>query len=108
MGQASAPLREKPTGADGVWLCQIRRDVEERAEQLKGISYLAARVAGFVMLSYLQFGFDVAGQNPGVLIGFGLTTAVVVRGTRVWLVQPSPFTYSVAGDALGLGAAVVC
>ncbi len=31
-----------------------RRDVEERAEQLKGISNLAALVAGFVMISYLQ------------------------------------------------------
>lgn len=33
-----------------------RRDVEERAEQLKGISNLAALVAGFVMISYLQVG----------------------------------------------------
>lgn len=31
-----------------------RRDVEERAEQLKGFSNLAALVAGFVMISYLQ------------------------------------------------------
>ncbi|CAL5229850.1 g13259 [Coccomyxa viridis] len=55
-----------------------RRDVEERAEQLKGFSNLAALVAGFVMISYLQFGFDSSTQNPSVLIGFGLTTAVVV------------------------------
>ncbi|CAK0784312.1 hypothetical protein CVIRNUC_007516 [Coccomyxa viridis] len=55
-----------------------RRDVEERAEQLKGFSNLAALVAGFVMISYLQFGFDTSTQNPNVLIGFGLTTAVVV------------------------------
>ncbi len=53
--------------------------MEERAEQLKGISNLAALVAGFVMISYLQFGFDVSGQNPNVLVGFGLTTSVVVR-----------------------------
>ncbi|CAL8469231.1 g8772 [Coccomyxa elongata] len=55
-----------------------RRDVEERAEQLKGISNLAALVAGFVMISYLQFGFDTDEQNPNVLIAFGFTTAVVV------------------------------
>ena len=71
-------------GRSGLVRCQTRRDVEERAEQLKGISNLAALVAGFVMISYLQFGFDVAGQNPGVLIGFGLTTAVVVRDDRVY------------------------
>ena len=63
------------------WLqsCVRRRDVEERAEQLKGISNLAGLVAGFVMISYLQFGFDIEGQNPRVLISFGFTTAVVVR-----------------------------
>ena len=53
--------------------------MEERAEQLKGISNLAALVAGFVMISYLQFGFDIQGQDPSVLISFGFTTAVVVR-----------------------------
>ncbi|EIE21155.1 hypothetical protein COCSUDRAFT_17677, partial [Coccomyxa subellipsoidea C-169] len=55
-----------------------RRDVEERAEQLKGISNLAALVAGFVMISYLQFGFNTEEQNPNVLIAFGFTTAFVV------------------------------
>ena len=39
-----------------------RRDVEERAEQLKGFSNLAALVAGFVMISYLQVDFDIALQ----------------------------------------------
>ena len=118
-----------------------RRDVEERAEQLKGFSNLAALVAGFVMISYLQvgtfalhfqlahthssckvllstdvadiavvmlcahstcmpkacdecnivwlqFGFDSSTQNPNVLIGFGLTTAIVV--SSIALLLPCP------------------
>ena len=64
--------------------------MEERAEQLKGISNLAALVAGFVMISYLQFGFDVSGQNPNVLVGFGLTTSVVVRHACAPVCLPRP------------------
>lgn len=44
-----------------------RRDVEERAEQLKGISNLAALVAGFVMISYLQVCGTLHSQSAHLL-----------------------------------------
>lgn len=52
---------------------------DERGEQLKNMTNLSALLAGFAMASFLQFGFDDSTVNIGVLIAFGLTTAVVVR-----------------------------
>eukprot|EP00803_Ostreobium_quekettii_P011486 evm.model.scf_2756.1 EVM.evm.TU.scf_2756.1 scf_2756:2942-7407(+) len=54
-----------------------RREVEERAEQLKGISNLAALIGGFALIAFLEFG--VEDNTPvGLVVGFGLTTALTV------------------------------
>ena len=52
---------------------------DERGEQLKTMTNLSALMAGFAMASFLQFGFEDKTVSVGVLVGFGLTTSVVVR-----------------------------
>lgn len=42
---------------------------------------LSALMAGFAMASFLQFGFEDRNVSVGVLVGFGLTTSVVVRSS---------------------------
>lgn len=54
-----------------------RRDVEERAEQLKSIGNMAALVAGFAVVAFLEFSADT--DRRALKIMFGLTTALVVR-----------------------------
>ena len=58
-----------------------RRDVEERAEQLKSIGNIAALVAGFAVVAFLEFAPPKAwGEfSPALTIAFGFTTALVVR-----------------------------
>ena len=46
--------------------------------QLKSISNLAALVAGFAMISFLQFTFQNTDASDFVIVGFGVTTALVV------------------------------
>lgn len=55
-----------------------RRDVEERSEQLKAISNLSALIAGFALVSFLQFDFHPDAASEGVQLAFGLTTALTV------------------------------
>ncbi|PRW59460.1 Calcium release-activated calcium channel isoform A [Chlorella sorokiniana] len=55
-----------------------RRDVEERAEQLKAISNLSALIAGFALVSFLQFDFSANASSEGVQLAFGLTIALTV------------------------------
>ncbi|KAK9864777.1 hypothetical protein WJX84_005167 [Apatococcus fuscideae] len=58
---------------------QNRRDIEERSEQLKTFSNLAALLAGFAMLGILQFDFDNhGGADLGVIIAFGVMVSFVV------------------------------
>lgn len=52
----------------------------EKAEQLKAISNLAALVAGFALVSFLQFDFTYEDRTHAVLPLFGFTTAAVVGG----------------------------
>ena len=59
--------------------CLCRRDVEERAEQLKAISNLSALIAGFALVSFLQFDFSPSAASEGVQLAFGLTIALTVR-----------------------------
>jgi calcium release-activated calcium channel protein 1 len=54
-----------------------RRDVEERAEQLKSLSNLAALVAGFAVVSFLEFSADFE-ENKALTAAFGVTAALVV------------------------------
>lgn len=57
-----------------------RRDVEEKAEQLKAISTLAALVSGFALSAFLQFDFgDYVDTSGAVLPLFGVTMALTVR-----------------------------
>lgn len=56
-----------------------RRDVEERAEQLKSLGNLAALVAGFAVVAFLEFGDDEGfKRNPALTLCFGITAALVV------------------------------
>lgn len=55
-----------------------RRAVEERAEQLKEVSNISALIAGFALVAFLEFSFNIY-DIPGTLVyGFGLTTALTV------------------------------
>jgi cytochrome bd-type quinol oxidase subunit 2 len=51
---------------------------EERAAQVRNLSTLSALVAGFAMASFLEFNFDVSGINEGLMLAYGITTALVV------------------------------
>eukprot|EP00882_Tetradesmus_deserticola_P026906 GHRQ01029727.1.p1 GENE.GHRQ01029727.1~~GHRQ01029727.1.p1 ORF type:complete len:295 (+),score=71.27 GHRQ01029727.1:368-1252(+) len=56
-----------------------RRDVEEKAEQLKAISTLAALISGFALSAFLQFDFgDYVDKSGAVLPLFGVTMALTV------------------------------
>jgi hypothetical protein len=55
-----------------------RRDVEERAEQLKSIGNLSALLAGFAVVSFLEFSVNWESIELVLEICFGFTTALVV------------------------------
>jgi hypothetical protein len=56
----------------------LRRDVEERAEQLKAISNLSALIAGFALVSFLQFEFAADAASESVQLAFGVSVALTV------------------------------
>lgn len=57
-----------------------RRDVEERAEQLKSLGNLAALVTGFAVVAFLEFGdTEDFTSVPALTLAFGITAALVVR-----------------------------
>ena len=62
---------------------RTRYEVNERAEQLRSIGNLSALVAGFAMTSFLQFTFDNSEAVKAVILGFGISTALVVRFVRL-------------------------
>lgn len=56
-----------------------RRDVEEKSEQLKAISTLAALIAGFALSAFLQFDFcDFQDSTGAALPLFGISLALTV------------------------------
>ena len=55
-----------------------RRAVEERAEQLKEVSNISALIAGFALIAFLEFSFDIHDTPVLLVYGFGLTTALTV------------------------------
>jgi calcium release-activated calcium channel protein 1 len=58
-----------------------RRDVEEKSEQLKAVSALAALIAGFSLSAFLQFDFGTFVDSSGVMFPlFGGTMALTVGG----------------------------
>jgi calcium release-activated calcium channel protein 1 len=61
-----------------------RRDVEERAEQLKSIGNIAALVAGFAVVAFLEFQAEWSKLNTTLAAAFGLSTALVVSVSRVY------------------------
>lgn len=57
-----------------------RRDVEEKSEQLKAISTLAALISGFALTAFLQFDFGGYQDRTGVALPlFGISMALTVR-----------------------------
>jgi len=57
-----------------------RRDVEEKSEQLKAISTLAALISGFALTAFLQFDFGPFQDRTGVALPlFGISMALTVR-----------------------------
>jgi len=92
--------------------CNCRRDVEEKSEQLKAISTLAALIAGFALTAFLQFNWDpsFADRSGALLPLFGVTMALAVsvpapraspsrtafarQAARVWYCGPEPITTS--------------
>jgi calcium release-activated calcium channel protein 1 len=57
-----------------------RRDVEEKSEQLKAISTLAALISGFALTAYLQFDFGAYQDRTGAALPiFGISMALTVR-----------------------------
>lgn len=56
-----------------------RRDVEEKSEQLKAISTLAALISGFALTAFLQFDFKEFSDTTGAVYPlFGVTMALTV------------------------------
>lgn len=55
-----------------------RRDVEEKSEQLKAISNLAALFAGFAVVTLTQFAFDQGTVSVVWIAFYGVLTAVAV------------------------------
>jgi calcium release-activated calcium channel protein 1 len=56
-----------------------RRDVEEKSEQLKAISTLAALISGFALSAFLQFDFcDFQDTTGAALPLFGISLALTV------------------------------
>jgi hypothetical protein len=62
----------------GRFMEKNRREVEERAEQLKSLGNLAALVAGFAVVAFLEFGGDFD-KSKTLTLAFGTTAALVVR-----------------------------
>jgi hypothetical protein len=64
----------------GRFMEKNRRDVEERAEQLKSLGNLAALVAGFAVVAFLEFGDkELFAKNHALTVSFGISAALVVR-----------------------------
>eukprot|EP00899_Mesostigma_viride_P028716 jgi/Mesvir1/9029/Mv21312-RA.1 len=55
-----------------------RRDVEEKSEQLKSISSLAALFSGFALISLVEFQFNIDNTNEVLLAIYGLLSATTV------------------------------
>jgi hypothetical protein len=59
-----------------------RRDVEEKSEQLKAISTLAALISGFALTAFLQFDFcDYHDTTGAALPVFGTSLALTVSSS---------------------------
>lgn len=68
-----------------VWLRFVeknRRDVEEKAEQLKAVSNLAALIAGFAVVAFVELQFhelsDAPSQSESLIALYGVSTALTV------------------------------
>lgn len=76
-----------------------RRDVEEKSEQLKAISTLAALISGFALTAFLQFDFGQFQDTSGVVFPlFGMTMALTVscrccKRCRCKHMQPQAFLW---------------
>ncbi len=55
-----------------------RRDVEEKSEQLKAVSNLAALFAGFAVVTLTQFTVDATQTGAVWIVSYGVLTAIAV------------------------------
>jgi calcium release-activated calcium channel protein 1 len=55
------------------------REVEEKSEQLKAISSLAAIIAGFAVIAFLEFQFEFRDPSHFLLPLYGACFAATVR-----------------------------
>ena len=75
-----APKTTHPNHAPKNHAPQTRRDVEEKSEQLKAVSNLAALIAGFALVAFLQFDWSEAfvDRSGALLPLFAATMALTV------------------------------
>ena len=59
-------------------LKQLALTQDGSADQLRAMGSLAALVAGFVMVAFVQFSFDPGGIPLPILLGFGITNSLTV------------------------------
>lgn len=52
---------------------------EEHQEQLKAVAELSSVVAGFLMISFLQFSFDVEKTSQPLMLAYAATAALTAR-----------------------------
>ena len=57
---------------------------EEHAEYVRAMAALAAFMAGFVNIAFVQFGFDTQSISYAVLMGFAITNALTVSLWPIW------------------------
>jgi Mediator of CRAC channel activity len=81
-----------------------RRDVEERAEQLKSIGNIAALVSGFAVVAFFEFQADWKAVSQALEVIFGFTTALVVRERPIFahaiIRQPQLWAQAVCAASL--------
>lgn len=56
---------------------------EEHAEYVRAMASLAAFMAGFVNIAFVQFGFETRDVPYRVLMGFAISNALTVRPTNL-------------------------
>lgn len=64
------------------YVARNSREVEEKSEQLKAISSLAAIIAGFAVIAFLEFQFTFTDPSHALLPLYGACFAATVRAQR--------------------------
>jgi len=56
---------------------RTRRDLEEKGELLRSLSYQSALFAGFAVIAYVEFAIDVNNVSHVIIVGFAITTSTL-------------------------------